>query len=127
LIAHRRESSVDPDQASVGVTRYFFYRFDMEQIMKTIASHGRLSISGLGWSCSATFVVLFVLCMLAALFMPLRLAHGWINLWSDAPIDSSRVWIDGLIWSVVVGWLVALIFGTIYNSIVARRALHEIN
>jgi hypothetical protein len=99
----------------------------MEQIMKTISSHGRLSISGLGWSCSATFVVLFVLCMLAALFMPLRLAHGWINLWSDAPIDSSRVWIDGLIWSVVVGWLVALIFGTIYNSIVARRALHEIN
>jgi len=75
--------------------------------MKTVASHGRLSISGLGWSCSATFVVLFVLCMLAALFVPLRLAHGWIGLWSDAPIDSSRVWIDGLIWSVVVGWLVA--------------------
>jgi hypothetical protein len=37
------------------------------------------------------------------------------------------VWIDGLIWSVVVGWLVALVFGTIYNSIVARRALHEIS
>jgi len=71
--------------------------------------------------------VLFVLCMLAALFVPLRLAHGWIGLWSDAPIDSSRVWIDGLIWSVVVGWLVALVFGTIYNSIVARRALHEIS
>jgi hypothetical protein len=100
---------------------------NMERIvMKTVASHGRLSISGLGWSCSATFVVLFVLCMLAALFVPLRLAHGWISLWSDAPIDSSRVWIDGLIWSVVVGWLVALVFGTIYNSIVARRALHEI-
>jgi hypothetical protein len=99
----------------------------MERIMKTIASHGRLSISGLGWSFSATFVVLFVLCMLAALFVPLRLAHGWISLWSDAPIDSSRVWIDGLIWSVVVGWLVALVFGTIYNSIVARRALHEIS
>jgi len=27
----------------------------------------------------------------------------------------------------VVGWLVALVFGTIYNSIVARRALHEIS
>ena len=103
------------------------FALNMEYItMKTVASHGRLSISGLGWSCSATFVVLFVLCMLAALFVPLRLAHGWIGLWSDAPIDSSRVWIDGLIWSVVVGWLVALVFGTIYNSIVARRALHEI-
>jgi hypothetical protein len=61
---------------------------------------------------------------LTALFVPLRLAHGWVNLWSDAPIDSSRVWIDGLIWSVVAGWLIALIFGTVYNVIVARRALH---
>ena len=94
--------------------------------MKTVAPHGRLSISGLGWSCSATFVVLFVLCMVAALFVPLRLAHGGIGLCSDAPLDSSRVWIDGLVWSVVVGWLVALIFGTIYNSIVARRALHDV-
>lgn len=95
--------------------------------MKTSASHGRLSISGLGWGFSATLVALFVLCMLAALFLPLRLAHGWVSIWSDAPLDSSRVWIDGLIWSVVVGWLIALIFGTIYNSIVARRALHQIS
>jgi hypothetical protein len=94
--------------------------------MATTQSHGRLSISGLGWSLSATLVVLFVLCMVAALFVPLRLAHGWISVWSDAPIDSSRVWIDGLVWSVAVGWLVALIFGTIYNSIVARRALHDV-
>lgn len=90
------------------------------------ASHGPLSIRALGWSFSATFVILFVLCILAALFVPLRLAHGWVSLWSDAPIESSRVWIDGLVWSVAVGWLIALIFGTIYNSIVARRALHKI-
>ena len=41
--------------------------------MATTQSHGRLSISGLGWSLSATLVVLFVLCMVAALFVPLRL------------------------------------------------------
>jgi len=99
----------------------------MEHTMATSRSHGHLSISGLGWSLSATFVVLFVLCMLTALFVPLRLAHGWVNLLSDAPIDSSRVWIDGLIWSIVLGWLIALIFGTIYNWIVARRALQEIS
>ena len=55
--------------------------------MATTQSHGRLSISGLGWSLSATLVVLFVLCMVAALFVPLRLAHGWISVWSDAPIE----------------------------------------
>ena len=81
----------------------------MEQIMAITRSHGHLSISGLGWSLSATFVALFVLCMLAALFLPLRLAHGWVSLLSDAPIDSSRVWIDGLIWSMVLGWLIATI------------------
>lgn len=82
----------------------------------------RLSISGLGWGLSAALVVLFVLCMLAALFLPMRLAHGYVALFSDAPINSTRIWAEGLIWSVVVGWLIALVFGTVYNVIVARRA-----
>jgi hypothetical protein len=41
---------------------------------------------------------------------------------SDAPILFTRVWVEGLIWSVVAGWLIALVFGTVYNSIIARRA-----
>lgn len=93
--------------------------------MATASSHARLSINGLGWGFSASLVVLFVLCMLAALFVPVRLAHGWINLLSDAPIDSSRVWVEGLIWSIVIGWLIALVFGTVYNLIVGSRAPKE--
>lgn len=89
--------------------------------MMTAHSHARLSISGLGWGFSAALVVLFVLCMLLALLAPVRLAHGWINLLSDAPIDTSRVWAEGLIWSVVIGWLIALVFGSIYNLVVGRR------
>lgn len=88
--------------------------------------HPRLSISGLGWGFSAALVVLFIFCMLTALFMPIRLAHGWVSMLSDAPLDSSRVWMDGLLWSIVVGWLIALVFGTIYNWIVARRAVQLI-
>lgn len=84
--------------------------------------HTRLSISGLGWGFSAALVMLFVLCMLAALFLPLRAAHGFVSLLSEADVRSTRIWIDGLIWSVVVGWLIALVFGTIYNWIVARHA-----
>jgi len=90
-------------------------------------SHARPSINALGWSFSVTLVVLFVLCMLAAFFVPLRLAHGWVNLLSDAPIDSSRIWVEGLMWSVVLGWLIALVFGTIYNWVVGRRALQEMS
>ena len=93
--------------------------------MTAVQSRRQVRIGDLGWSFSATLVVLFILCMLAALFMPLRLAHGWVNLLSDAPIHSSRVWIEGLIWSVVLGWLVAIIFGTIYNWIVVRRVVKE--
>ena len=88
--------------------------------------HSRLSISGLGWGFSAALVVLFVVCMLAALFVPIRLAHGWVSLLSDAPLDSSKVWVDGLIWSVVLGWLIAVVFGTIYNWIVGRRVVQPI-
>ena len=82
----------------------------------------RLSISGLGWGFSAAFGALFVLCLLAALFMPIRAAHGVVTLLSDADIRSTRIWIDGLVWSVAAGWLIALVFGTIYNWIVARHA-----
>ena len=89
--------------------------------------HTRLSISGLGWGFSAALVVLFVLCMLAALFVPIRAAHGWVALFSDAPFTSARVWADGLIWSVVAGWLIALVFGTVYNWIIARQALAVIH
>jgi hypothetical protein len=100
-----------------------FFGFLMEDAMATTHSHARLSISSLGWGFSVALVVLFVLCMLAALFVPVRLAHGWVNLLSDAPLDSSRVWADGLLWSVVLGWLLALVFGTIYNWIVGRRTI----
>ena len=86
-------------------------------------AHARLSISGLGWGVSAALVVLFVLCMLSALFLPMRLAHGYVTLFSDASLDSGRMWVDGLVWSVVVGWLIALVLGTVYNWIVARRAV----
>jgi hypothetical protein len=91
--------------------------------MATAHAHARLSINGLGWGFSAALVVLFVLCMLAALFVPMRLAHGYVTLFSDAPISSTRIWIEGLIWSVVVGWLIALVLGTVYNWIVGRRAI----
>ena len=46
--------------------------------------HPRLSLNGLGWGFSAALVVLFVLCMLAALFLPMRAAHGYVALFSDA-------------------------------------------
>lgn len=95
--------------------------------MATTRPHERLSISGLGWGLSAALVALFVLAMLSVWFMPMRAAHGYVALWSDAPIGSTRLWVEGLIWSAVIGWLIALVFGTVYNWIVARRAIDLIH
>ena len=92
--------------------------------MATAHPHARLSISGLGFGFSAALAALFVLSMLAALFLPMRAAHGLVALFSDAPLGSAQAWIEGLIWCVIAGWVIALVFGTIYNWIVARRALH---
>jgi hypothetical protein len=91
--------------------------------MAAIPSHARLSISGLGWGFSVVLFVLFVLSLMSALFLPMRLAHGYIALISGAPVGSMRIWVDGLIWSVALGWLIALVLGTVYNWIVARRAV----
>ena len=60
-----RLAHLDPDQHRAAAYMVLL------KTMATTQSHGRLSISGLGWSLSATLVVLFVLCMLAALFVPL--------------------------------------------------------
>ena len=93
--------------------------------MANTHAHSRLSINGLGWGFSAAFVVLFVLSMLAAWFMPMRAAHGYMALSSDAAIGSARIWIEGLLWSLAAGWLIALVFGTVYNWIIARRAVAD--
>jgi hypothetical protein len=93
--------------------------------MATAHLHPRLSIAGLGWGFSAVLAALFVLCMLAAWFMPMRAAHGVVALFSDAPLASARVWVEGLLWSLVAGWLAALVFGTVYNWTIARRLLAD--
>ncbi len=89
--------------------------------------HARISISGLGWGLSAALAALFVLAMLAAWFLPMRAAHGYVALFSDAPRGSGRLWVEGLVWSIIVAWVVALVFGTVYNWFVARRTLDQMH
>jgi hypothetical protein len=38
----------------------------------------------------AALIVLFMLCFLVGLIFPLRLALGWVELFSTAPINSTR-------------------------------------
>jgi hypothetical protein len=57
---------------------------------------------------TATFVVLFILCFLAALLFPnAELTHNWLSLYSTRPMGSAGQLIEGVIWNVVFAWIAA--------------------
>ena len=80
-----------------------------------------LDIIALGWGLSAALVALFVICLAVALVFPeWRASHGWIGLFSVAPMTSARVWIDGIVFSIVFGWVTGVVFGLVYNRLIRR-------
>ena len=79
---------------------------------------GPVHIVALGWALTGTFVLLYVLCFLAAVLFPdASLTHAWLGLYSTAPVGSIRGLVEGIIWNVVFAWIAAITFGTIYNSL----------
>ena len=89
--------------------------------INTVESGRPLDVVALGYALSAALVVLFVVSLIVALLFPdLRVSHAWVGLFSAAPLDSSRVWIEGIIFSVVFGWITAGVFGAVYNRLIAR-------
>jgi hypothetical protein len=85
------------------------------------STNSSLNIVALGWGLSAALVVLFVICLAVALVFPdWRASHEWIGLFSVAPMTSVRVRIDGIIFSIVFGWVTAVVFGLVYNRLIRR-------
>ena len=92
----------------------------------TVASlrKGPVHVVSLGWALTATFVLLYVLCWLAAILFPdLNLTHAWLGLYSTAPAGSVRGLVEGIIWNVVFAWIAAITFGVTYNSLAPLRSL----
>lgn len=83
-----------------------------------------LNIFALGCGISAALIVLFVICWVSAIAFPdLPAAQGWsawIALFSISPITSPRVWIDGIAFSLVFGWVTAVVLGLVYNRLIKR-------
>jgi hypothetical protein len=87
----------------------------------TAVPQSTVSTFALGWALSATFVVLFAVCGLAIFVFPnTSFSHAWLDLFTKAPITSVRAWAEGVLWSVVLGWIAALAFALTYNWL-ARR------
>lgn len=82
------------------------------------AGKGPVHIVPLAWALTATFVVLFILCFLAALLFPTAsLAHNWLGLFSTEPTGSTTQLVEGLTWNVLLAWTTAIIFGLVYNRL----------
>jgi hypothetical protein len=63
-----------------------------DTINTPIRANSPLNIVALGWGLSAALVVLFVICLAVVLVFPdWRASHGWIGLFSVAPMTSVRV------------------------------------
>jgi hypothetical protein len=76
----------------------------------------RMNVVGLSFGMVATLAGLFVICWAAAVLFPAyQLAHGWISLFSTAPVDSTKALLDGVMASAGFGLVSALIFAPVYN------------
>jgi hypothetical protein len=90
-------------------------------MMNTRAANSPFDIVALAWGLSAALVVLFVICLAVALVLPdWQASHGWIGLFSVAPMTSVRVWIDGIVFSIVFGWVSGVVLGLVYNRLIRR-------
>src|SRR5215471_4944731 len=83
-----------------------------------------LDFIAFGVAVATALVVLFVLCWLVAAGLPslVSASHGWIRLFTTAPESSGRALIEGVIWSIVFGWIIAAVMVPIYNKIVGASA-----
>jgi hypothetical protein len=82
-----------------------------------------IHLGAFGAATSAALVVLFVLCWLVAAIMPglEGASHGWIILFTKAPVGSVRALMEGVIWSIIFGWIIAIVMVPIYNRIAGDR------
>ena len=80
-----------------------------------------INIVALGVATSATLIVLYVLCAVVAMALPdIMLSHAWLTLFTTAPIGSMWGLVEGIIWSIVFGWVIALVLGSVYNWTAGR-------
>ena len=84
-------------------------------------NHSPLNVVAFGWAISSALIVLFVLCLVAAIVLPgWTASHAWVALYSTAPPTSVRIWIDGIVFSLVFGWITAVVIGLVYNRLISR-------
>ncbi len=91
--------------------------------LNRLGGQGPVDLAALGWGLTVTLLIIFLICVGAAVFIPgASFSHNWIGLFTTAPVGSLRNFFEGIIWSIVFAWVAAIIFAPVYNRIVASRS-----
>ncbi len=75
-----------------------------------------LSPNVTGLALAKTLVVAYVLCAIAQIVFPgAQFSHMWLALFSAAPTGSGQMWLEGIVASIVVGFVLGYVFAMSYN------------
>lgn len=80
----------------------------------------QLPILALGLSLSSFLALSYLISVVAALMLPEPTVQAWLQLFPGAPAFNWWGVIKGLAVSIICGWYIAYVFGTIYNFFSAR-------
>lgn len=69
-----------------------------------------------GLALMVTLVVVYVLCAIVQVILPgAQFSHVWLALFTAAPMGGAAMWVEGIIASVVFGFIFGWCFAHCYN------------
>lgn len=72
---------------------------------------------------SITLLALFLFCVILRMVAPgLQVSHGWIAIFTTAPVTSMQAWVEGVLFSIFFGTVGGVTFALTYNY--AQRRGH---
>ena len=75
----------------------------------------QIGVVRLAAAAAVSGAAIFVLCWLGTLFAFASPTHGYITLFTPAPVDSVQALAEGSLWSLLFGALAGTVFALIYN------------
>jgi len=82
----------------------------------------KLDLTGFGVALSGTLVLLVIVCAAAAAILPgWQVAHNWLSLFSPNKPGSMSNFIEGIVYSIIFGWIIATVFVPAYNFTIRSK------
>ncbi|WP_420402421.1 DUF5676 family membrane protein [Nisaea sp.] len=113
--------------AAVGAILFFILRWSCGDCVMGHShntSPSGLPIIVLGWALSLFLAITFLVCVIFDLLFPnFAMYESWAGLLPGFVWLTPAGFAIGLFESFLYGWYIALVFGPIYNALIARRRL----